>query len=108
MMRSFVKKLAFTMALSMVATTAAPAGSAMAATEFTYAYQNAGRVTELNMEAGDEVDLRFIGVKDWKNYTLEWKSNNPSVATVDDGGNVVAVEDGTTNCRFKTNTFSIF
>ena len=108
MMRSFVKKLAFTMALSMVATTAAPAGSAMAATEFTYAYQKAGRVTELNMEAGDEVDLRFMGVKDWKNYTLEWKSNNPSVATVDEKGIVTAVEDGATTIELVVGDGSVY
>ena len=42
MMKSFFKKLAFVMALAMVFTTAAPAAkSALAATEFTYAYQNA-------------------------------------------------------------------
>ena len=109
MMRSFVKKLAFTMALSMVATTAAPAGSAMAATEFTYAYQNAGRVTELNMEAGDEVDLRFIGVKDYKNYTLEWKSNEPSIATVNQkNGIVTAVKDGTTTVELVVGDGSVY
>lgn len=108
MMRSFVKKLAFTMALSMVVTTAAPAGAALAATEFTYAYQEAGRVTELNMKAGDEVNLRFLGVKDYKNYTLEWKSNNPLVATVDKNGVVKAVENGVTTIELVIGDGSVY
>ena len=38
------------------------------------------------MKAGNEVDLKFIGVKDYKNYTLKWESSNEAVATVDKNG----------------------
>ena len=109
MMKSFFKKLAFVMALAMVVTLAAPAAqSAYAATEFTYAYQNAGAVDTLYMEAGDEVDLCFKGVMDYKNYTLEWKSANPLVATVDNKGVVKAVENGTTTIELVVGDGSVY
>lgn len=111
MMRGFVKKLAFTMALSMVVTTAAPAGSAFAAKEFTYAHQKDATkkaVTELFMEAGDEVDLRFIGVSDYKNYTLEWKSADPTIAKVDKNGLITAVENGTTTIELVIGDSSVY
>ncbi len=109
MMKSFFKKLAFVMALAMVVTTAAPAAlSAYAATEFTYAYQNAGAVDTLYMKAGDEVDLCFKGVKDYKNYDLQWKSANPLVATVDTKGIVKAVENGTTTIELVVGDGSVY
>lgn len=83
--------------MAMVISNAAPAANSVyAAKNFTYAYQNGGAVSTLNMKAGEEVDLRFIGVSDYRNYSLRWKSSNPSVATVDKNGVVKAVADGTT------------
>ncbi len=111
MMRGFVKKLAFTMALSMVVTTAAPAGSAFAAKEFTYAHQKdetKSAVTVLNMKAGDEVDLRFIGVKDYKNYELKWKSADEKVATVDKNGVIKAEANGVTTVELKVGDGSVY
>lgn len=95
-MKSFFKKLSFVMALAMVVTLAAPAAkSALAATEFTYAEQETGKkVTSLNMKVGEKVDLKFVGVKDYKNFTLNWQSSNPSVATVDKNGVITAVDNG--------------
>ncbi len=102
-MKSFFKKLAFVMALAMVVSLAAPAAqSAFAAAEFTYAEQESGKkVTSLSMKAGNEVDLKFIGVKDYKNYTLKWESSNEAVATVDKNGVITAVADGVARVELK-------
>ena len=104
-MKSFFKKLAFVMALAMVVSLAAQ--SAFAATEFTYAEQKdgkwagTGKVSSLAMKAGDKVDLGFIGVKDYKNYTLKWESSNEAVATVDKNGVITAVADGVAKVELK-------
>ncbi|MGN0505101.1 MAG: Ig domain-containing protein [Lachnospiraceae bacterium] len=95
-MKRFLKRTAFMMAMAMVISGTAPAaGSAYAAKNFTYAYQTGGAVSTLNMTAGESVDLRFIGVPDYANYSLKWKSSNPAVATVDKMGVVTAVANGT-------------
>lgn len=108
-MKSFFKKLAFIMALAMVVSLAAPAAqSAFAATEFTYAEQKedgswagTGKVTALTMKAGEKVDLGFVGVKDYKNYTLKWESSDEAVATVDKNGVITAVADGVARVELK-------
>ncbi len=109
-MKSFFKKLAFVMALAMVVSLAAPAAqSAFAATEFTYAEQESGKkVTSLSMKVGETVDLKFIGVKDYKNYTLEWVSSNPAVATVDKNGVITAVTDGVTEVTLKVGDGTVY
>lgn len=110
-MKSFFKKLAFVMALAMVVSLAAPAAkSAFAATEFTYAEQETGvKVTTLNMKAGDKVDLKFVGVNDYKNYTLEWVSSDPTVATVDNKGIVTAIADkGQTTVELKVGDGTVY
>ena len=95
-MKRFLKRTAFMMATAMVISSAAPAaGSVYAAKDFTYAYQTGGEVSTLNMAKGEAVDLRFIGVPDYKNYSRQWKSSNPAVAKVDQMGVVTAVADGT-------------
>ncbi len=109
-MKSFFKKLAFVMALAMVVSLAAPAAqSALAATEFTYAEQESGKkVTSLSMKAGDKVDLKFIGVKDYKNFILEWQSSNPSVATVDKNGVITAISEGVTEVTLKVGDGTVY
>ena len=95
MMKSFFKKLAFVMALAMVVSMAAPAGSALAA-GLSVAYQAGGAVSELNVKAGAEQDLKFLGApKNWKELGWSWTSSNEAVATVDAAGVVTAVADGT-------------
>lgn len=50
------------------------------------------------MENGTSVEFNFFGLSDGVEgrYECEWKSTNPSVATVDDSGKVTAVEEGFT------------
>ena len=99
-MKRFLKRTAFVIATAMVISNAAPAASsAYAAKNFTYAYQNGGAVSALSMKTGEEVDLKFIGVSDYRNYSLKWTTSNPSVATVDKNGVITAVADGTTYMR---------
>ena len=95
-MKSFFKKLAFVMALAMVVTLAAPAAqSAFAATNFTYAEQKSGaKVTAVTLKVGETIDLKFVNVPDYKNYTLKWVSSNEKVATVDGEGLIKAVANG--------------
>lgn len=95
-MKRFLKRTAFILAMAMVISNAAPAANSVyAAKNFTYAYQNGGAVSALSMKAGEAVDLKFIGVSDYRNYSLRWTSSNPSVATVDKNGVIKAVADGT-------------
>ena len=95
-MKPTLRKGAVLLASALVISSAAPAGSLVyAAKNFTYAYQTGGAVSELALEQGDAVDLKFIGVSDYMNYALSWKSSNPAVAVVDRNGVVTAVADGT-------------
>ena len=95
-MKPFLRKGAFVLASSLVISSAAPASTfAFAAQNFTYAYQNGGAVSSLTLEPGDSVDLKFIGVSDYRNYTRSWTSSNPSVAVVDVNGVVTARGNGT-------------
>jgi len=95
MMKSFFKKLSLVMALAMVVSLVAPAGSAFAA-EAGIAKQGTKEVvTEVNVEVGAEVvDFCFLGAPaDWKS-TFKWESSNPDVATVDKAGKVTALKNG--------------
>ena len=95
-MKPTFRKGAVLLASAMVISSAAPAtGYIYAAKNFTYAYQTGGEVSEISLEKGDVVDLRFIGVSDYKNYSLTWTSSNPEVAAVDHNGIVTAKENGT-------------
>lgn len=95
-MKPTLRKGAVLLASAMVISSAAPAASQVyAARNFTYAYQTGGAVSKLSLEQGDAVDLRFIGVSDYKNYSLSWKSSNPNVAVVDKNGVITAIADGT-------------
>ncbi len=95
MMKSFFKKLAFVMALAMVVSMAAPAGSVFAATTGIAVQDTKDIRTEFEMKVEDTVDFCFWGApKDWKT-TFKWESSDESVATVDQTGYVTAVAPGT-------------
>jgi hypothetical protein len=96
MMKSFFKKLAFVMALAMVVSLVAPAGSAFAA-ETGIALQGTNTIVDaFELEkVGATVDFCFKGApSDWKT-TYEWTSDKEAVATVDKAGVVTAVAPGT-------------
>ena len=96
-MKPTLRKGAVLLASALVISSAAPAtGNVYAAKNFTYAYQTGGVVSSHAMETGDSVDLRFLGVSDYKNYALSWTSSNPEVAVVDNNGIVTALKDGNT------------
>ena len=99
MMKSFFKKLSLAMALAMVVTTMAPAGSAFAANAGIALQGTKTVVTEYNVEIGEDkaVDFCFIGAPaDWKT-TFVWASDNEEVATVDQAGIVTGLKDGVAN-----------
>ncbi|MBO5175911.1 MAG: Ig-like domain-containing protein [Lachnospiraceae bacterium] len=100
MMKSFFKKLAFVMALAMVVSLVAPAGSAFAAEAGIAKQGEKTVVTEAELEkAGDTVDFCFLGApSDWKS-TFKWTSSNESVATVNNAGLVTAVAAGTATIK---------
>lgn len=94
-MKPTLRKGAVLLASALVISSAAPAtGYVYAAKNFTYAYQTGGEVSRISLEQGDSVDLRFIGISDYKNYSRSWVSSNPDVATVDTNGVVTAKANG--------------
>ena len=96
MMKSFFKKLSLVMALAMVVSMMAPAGSAFAA-EAGVSIQGTKTIVETYEleKVGATVDFSFQGApSDWKK-TFEWTTSDPSVATVDKAGIVTAVAAGT-------------
>ena len=77
-MKPTFRKGAVLLASALVISSAAPAtGYVYAAKNFTYAYQTGGEVSRISLEKGDSVDLRFIGIIDYKNYSRSWVSSNP-------------------------------
>ena len=99
-MKSFFKKLAFVMALAMVVSMVAPAGSALAA-ESGVSLQGTKTIVETYEldKVGATVDFSFQGApKDWKS-TFKWTSSNEAVATVDKAGIVTAVAAGTATIK---------
>ena len=84
----------FAMAVSFIAPAARVAEAATTKT-FTYAEQQTGdTVTSLVMNKGEKVDLKFIGVSNWKSYTYKWVSSNTKVAVVDSAGMITALSEG--------------
>lgn len=68
--------------------------------QFTYAEQKTSiAVKELLLEPGDKVDLKFIGIKDYKKYRLSWVSSDEKVATVDSQGIITAKAPGKATIR---------
>lgn len=108
-MKPTLRKGAVLLASALVISSAAPAtGFVYAAKTFTYAYQTGGEVSEISLEKGDSVDLRFIGVSDYKNYSRSWVSSNPEVATVDVNGVVTAKSNGTTVISLRVGDGSVY
>ena len=67
---------------------------------FTYAEQRTGAtVRSLFLEPGQQVDLKFIGVSDYKNYERRWVSSNENVAVVDSAGLITARAEGTASIK---------
>lgn len=104
-MKKHFRKLAlaavFAMAVSMIAP-AAQAAEAATTKTFTYAEQVTGdAVTTLVMDKGEKVDLKFMGVSNWKTYTYKWASSNTKVATVDSAGIITAVGTGVATITLK-------
>ena len=94
-MKPTFRKGAVLLASALVISSAAPAtGYVYAAKTFTYAYQTGGEVSSISLEKGDSVDLRFIGISDYRNYSRSWVSSNPEVASVDVNGVVTAKANG--------------
>lgn len=103
-MKKQLRKIALAVIFSMVAAIFAPASQvAYAATKtFTYAEQNSGdKVTTLFMDKGEKVDLKFIGVSNWKTYTYKWTSSNSKVAVVDSNGVITAIGNGIATITLK-------
>ena len=98
MMKSFFKKLSLVMALAMVVSMMAPAGSAFADVAGIAVQGTKEVITEYNVEIGENVaDFCFLGAPaDWKN-TFKWASDNEEVATVDKAGKVTGLKDGVAN-----------
>ena len=66
-----------------------------ASKNFSYAEQKTGvSVQVLFLEPGEQVDLKFIGINDYRNYSLKWRSTNEAVAVVDSGGVITARANG--------------
>ena len=108
-MKPTLRKGAVLLASAMVISSAAPAtGFVYAAKTFTYAYQTGGEVSTLSMEVGDSIDLRFLGVSDYKNYSRAWVSSNPEVATVDINGVVTAKTNGTAVIKLRVGDGSVY
>ena len=84
----------FAMAVSIIAPAARVVEAATTKT-FTYAEQKTGdTVTTLVMDKGEKVDLKFIGVSNWKTYSYKWVSSNTKVAVVDSAGMITALSEG--------------
>ena len=97
MMKSFFKKLSLVMALAMVVSLVAPAGSAFAA-EAGIALQGKKTTVEaIDVEVGGEVvDLCFLGAPaDWKS-AFAWTSGDETIASVDRAGKVTGLKAGET------------
>lgn len=108
-MKPTLRKGAFVLASAMVISSAAPAtGYVYAAKTFTYAHQTGGEVNKLSMEQGDQIDIRFMGVPDYRNYRRAWVSTNPEVATVDINGVITAKANGTTTVYLQVGDGSVY
>ena len=102
-MRKQGRKIAFAMLFSMAVSLVAPSQmSALAAPKsFYYAEQQTSEtIAELALEIGEQVDLKFKGVSDYKKYTNKWESSDKDVAVVDSAGNITARGKGTATIKY--------
>ena len=104
-MKSFFKKLAFVMALAMVVSMVAPAGSVFAAAAGVSLQGKTDIVTEYNVAVNATEDFSFQGCTTWKEYkdTDEWgwTSSDTAVATVDKAGKVTGHKNGVATITIK-------
>lgn len=108
-MKPSLRKGAVLLASALVITSAAPvSGYVYAAQNFTYAHQTGGAVSSLSLEPGNSVDLRFIGVPDYKNFSTSWVSSNPEIATVDSMGVITAKKNGTAIITFRVGDGTVY
>ena len=104
------KKIALMVVFAMVLSLFAPAAQAEAAVKkFTYAEQETGDpVTVIIMEPGEVVDLKFMGVSGWRNYTRKWVSSNSKCAKVDQNGKITALKKGTAKIELLVGDGSVY
>lgn len=97
-MRSFIKKLAGTMAFTMAVSAVAPAGVVFADEEAFIAMQGGDTmVADITLATGRTVDFRFVGAPaDWSELDPTWTSSIPAVAEVNAAGIVTAKKAGVT------------
>ncbi len=97
-MRSFIKKLAGTMAFTMAVSAVAPAGVVFADDEAFIAMQGGDTmVADITLATGRTVDFRFVGAPaDWAELDPTWTSSIPAVAEVNAAGVVTAKKAGVT------------
>ena len=97
-MRSFIKKLAGTMAFTMAVSAVAPAGVVFADDEAFIAMQGGDTmVADITLATGRTVDFRFVGAPaDWAELDPTWTSSIPAVAEVNAAGIVTAKKAGVT------------
>lgn len=111
-MKKQLRKFAMAAVFAMVVSLLAPAAQDAVAAEkkhFTYAEQNTGeQVTTLVMKPGEKIDLKFIGVSDWKSYTRKWTSSNEKAAVVDSNGLITAMSKGVTTIKLNIGDGSVY
>ena len=98
-MRSFIKKLAGTMAFTMAVSSVAPAGAVFADDLDAFIAMQGGdtMVSNITLAVGRTVDFRFVGAPaNWAELDPTWSSSIPAVATVDGAGIVTAKKAGVT------------
>ena len=97
-MRSFIKKLAGTMAFTMAVSAVAPAGVVFADNEAFIAMQGGDTmVANITLATGRAVDFRFVGAPaNWAELDPTWTSSIPAVAEVNAAGIVTAKKEGIT------------
>lgn len=104
MMKSFLKKLAFVMALAMVVTATAPAAGVFAA-EVGVIDETKAVVTEKALAVGETHDFGFAGCDTWAEAKVSgdwgWTSDKEEVATVNYKGEVTGVADGVATITIK-------
>lgn len=96
-----MKRLLFLLLVLSVVFTGNSVSAYAAEKEVTYREQNSNVDTNLVfLKPGESIDLKFIGVGDYKNYERVWTSSNPAVATVNQSGVITAKKSGMAVIKF--------
>lgn len=108
-MKRSLKFISAALAMAMLITASVPAATSYAAKEFTYAEQTSKeQVTQLELRPEQKVDLCFIGVPDYAQYTCAWTSSDEAVATVDNKGVITAKTQGRTEISLTIGDGSVY